>query len=240
MAIHMELADPRHPDVRQLLLTGHTEMQALFPAKRQIRFSVEPLLADGVHVIVARAEGRPVGCCALFLGGAFAELKKLYVVPEARRQGAADQLVAHAEAIAKDAGFALLKLETGVTLSVAHRLIRERFLAFNRARGNAAVPTGFLLGFMRQWRTSPDAAEKPRVLAVPKRSSTPEELELHRLIAAAPSKNWQFHASDLCRLIGQAAYEARVLDAVRHFGCPRFAATLAVHSRAVLAGEISR
>ena len=124
--------------------------------------------------------------------------------------------------------------------NVDTQVIWERFLAFNRGRGNAAVPAGFLLGFMRRWRTSPDAAVKPNLLAVPERSSTPEELELHRIIAAAPSKNWQFHGSDLCRLIGQAAYEARVLDVVRHFGCPRFAATLAVHGRAVLAGEISQ
>lgn len=126
MVIRVELADPRHPDVRDLLFSGHTEMQGLFPAKRQTRFSVEPLLADGVHVIVARAEGRAVGCCALLLGGTFAELKKLYVVPEARRQGAADQLVAHAEAFAKAAGFEELKLETGVTLSAAHRLYAKR------------------------------------------------------------------------------------------------------------------
>lgn len=124
--------------------------------------------------------------------------------------------------------------------NVDTQVIWERFLAFNRARGNAAVPAGFLLGFMRRWRTSPDAAAKPNLRAVPARSSTPEELELHRIIAAAPSMNWQFHASDLCRLIGQAAYDARVLDIVRHFGCPRFAATLAVHGRAVLAGEISQ
>ena len=59
------------------------------------------------------------------------------------------------------------------------------------------------------------------------------------LIKAAPSSNRQFRASDLCRVIGQAAYDARVLDAIRQFGCPRFTATLAVHGRAVLAGEIT-
>lgn len=123
--------------------------------------------------------------------------------------------------------------------NVDTQVIWERFLAFNRARGNAAVPTGFLLGFMRRWRTSPDAAAKPNVLAVPKRSSTPEELELHRLIAAAPSRNWQFHASDLCRLIGQTAYDVRVTEAVRRFRCARFAAMLAVHGEAVSAREIS-
>lgn len=34
---------------------------------------------------------------------------------------------------------------------------------------------------------------------------------------AAPTANRQFHASDLCRLIGHAAYEARVLDVIRKF-----------------------
>ncbi|MBA3911923.1 MAG: hypothetical protein C0524_19100 [Rhodobacter sp.] len=124
--------------------------------------------------------------------------------------------------------------------NVDTQVIWERFLAFNRARGNAVVPAGFLLGFMRKWRTSPDAAVKPTANATPMCALMPDELELRRLIAAAPSANRQFHASDLCRLIGQAAYDARVSDVVRHFGCPRFAATLAVHGRAVLAGEISR
>ena len=124
--------------------------------------------------------------------------------------------------------------------NVDTQVIWERFLAFNRARGNASVPAGFLLGFMRRWRTSLDAAAKPNVLAVPKRSSTPEELELHRLIAAAPSKNWQFHASELYRLIGPAAYDVRVCHLVQKFDCPRFAATLAVHGQAVMAGEILR
>jgi hypothetical protein len=68
----------------------------------------------------------------------------------------------------------------------------------------------------------------------------PKMRELHEQIRAAPSSNRQFHASDLCKLIGQAAYDARVLDVVRRFGCPRFAAILAVHGKAVLAGEISR
>lgn len=124
--------------------------------------------------------------------------------------------------------------------NVDTQVIWERFFAFNRARGNATVPAGFLLGFMRRWRTSPYAAAKPDELAVPKRTSTQKDLELQRLISAAPSKNWQFHASDLSRLIGPAAYDARVCDFVRRFTCTRFAGILAVHGHAVLQGEISR
>jgi hypothetical protein len=124
--------------------------------------------------------------------------------------------------------------------NVDTQVIWDRFLAFNRARGNDSVPAGFLLGFMRRWRTSHDAVRRQEPAATLERAPDPREQELHNQIKAAPSGNRQFHASDLCRLIGQAAYEARVLDVIQRFGCPRFTATLAVHGRAVMAGEIVR
>jgi len=124
--------------------------------------------------------------------------------------------------------------------NVDTQVIWERFLAFNLARGNFAVPAGFLLGFMRRWRTSPHSEVKPAADVAVRRASTPKDLELQRLISAAPSKNWQFHAADLRRLIGQIAYDARVAKMEDQFGCPRFAASLAVHGLAVLAGEIAQ
>jgi hypothetical protein len=124
--------------------------------------------------------------------------------------------------------------------NVDTQAIWDRFVAFNKARGNSAVPAGFLLGFMRKWRSSTGAGTRSIADAKPQRVLDPAEQELHRLIAAAPGKNREFHASDLRRLIGQAAYDARVLEVIRQFGCPRFTATLAVHGRAVIAGEISR
>jgi hypothetical protein len=120
------------------------------------------------------------------------------------------------------------------------QVIWDRFLAFNRARGNDNVPAGFLLGFMRRWRTSLGTVSRPVAVPTPERALDPREQELHDQIKAAPSGNRQFHASDLCRLIGQAAYDARILEVIRQFGCPRFTATLAVHGRAVMAGEIAR
>ncbi|SER09474.1 hypothetical protein [Thalassovita taeanensis] len=120
------------------------------------------------------------------------------------------------------------------------QVIWDRFLAFNRARGNGRVPAGFLLGFMRRWRTAPGTAPRSEPTPAPKRVVDPNERELLDQIQGAPIANRQFHASDLCSIIGQAAYEARVLDVTRRFGCQRFSATLAVHGRAVLAGEISR
>ena len=124
--------------------------------------------------------------------------------------------------------------------NVDTQAIWERFVVFNKARGNTAVPAGFLLGFMRRWRTAPGAAARPFPAAAAQRALDPAEQELLRQIKAAPSTNRQFHAADLCRAIGQAAYDARVLDVIKQFGCPRFTATLVVHGQSVLVGEISR
>jgi hypothetical protein len=124
--------------------------------------------------------------------------------------------------------------------NVDTQMIWDRFLAYNRSRGNEKVPAGFLLGFMRRWRTSTSTLSRPEAVPTPERSPDPRERELHEQIKAAPSGNRQFHASDLCRLIGQAAYNARILEVIRQFGCPRFTATLVVHGRAVMAGEIVR
>jgi len=124
--------------------------------------------------------------------------------------------------------------------NVDTQVIWDRFLAFNRARGNDNVPAGFLLGFMRRWRKSPGELLRQITPPAPERPLDPRERELMDQIKAAPGTNRQFHASDLCRAIGQAAYDARVLDVIKRFACPKFTAILAVHGQAVLAGEISR
>jgi len=118
--------------------------------------------------------------------------------------------------------------------------IWERFIAFNRARGHTHVPAGYLLGFMRKWRTAARSipaeakpVEEPVVLDT-------EERLLLDLSRAAPVANRQFHAADLIRKIGAKGYEARVTEVIRRFGCQRFAATLAVHGQAVRVGEIGR
>lgn len=117
------------------------------------------------------------------------------------------------------------------------KAIWDRFLAFNRARGNTCVPAGFLLGFMRKWRTSGGAA--PPASVAPTASQDPGNQALIGLIKAAPSINRHFHAADLIRAIGQAAYDARVRDMVRLSKCANFTAMLAVHGRAVIEGEIT-
>ena len=119
-------------------------------------------------------------------------------------------------------------------------VIWERFLAFNRARGNRAVPAGFLLGFMRKWRTAQGEVKAVQSASVPSAPVRPQDQELMAQIRCAPVANRQFHEADLCRVIGQPAYRARVLAVVERFRCAEFTAMLAVHGAAVRAGEIAR
>jgi hypothetical protein len=124
--------------------------------------------------------------------------------------------------------------------NVDPQAIWERFLAFNRGRGNAVVPAGYHQGFKRKWRISSQPDLRQEAVSPTLNEPCPKERQLLEEISAAPVSNRQFHASDLCRLIGEQAYKARVANTARQYGCPRFTATLAVHGRAVLAGEIER
>lgn len=122
--------------------------------------------------------------------------------------------------------------------NVDTQVIWDRFLAFNRSRGNGRVPAGFLLGFMRRWRISSGTPPRPAAKPPARSITDHKERDLLKQVQAAPTANRQLHAADLCRVIGHAAYEARVADVIQKFGCQRFSATLAVHGRAVLVGEI--
>lgn len=114
------------------------------------------------------------------------------------------------------------------------QVIWDAFRAFNRARGNAEVPAGYLLGFMRKWRSAGKTmpqVEHERVLG-------PREREAADLIRLAPVKNWRFHERDLERRIGREAYAERVSAMQARLGLNRFAAALAVHGAAASMREI--
>lgn len=118
--------------------------------------------------------------------------------------------------------------------NVDTQVIWDAFRAFNRARGNVEVPAGYLLGFMRKWRssgTTPTQREPERVLS-------PKEQDAADLIRSAPVTNWRFHEQDLERRIGREAYAERIRAMQARLGLNRFAAALAVHGEAARRKEI--
>ena len=67
--------------------------------------------------------GEPIACGAWKrIDGITAELKRLYVLPEYRRRGAAGSLIAALEADAAAAGIRRMILETAVDTADSHRL----------------------------------------------------------------------------------------------------------------------
>lgn len=82
-------------------------------------------------------------------------------------------------------------------IDVTHtQAIWYRFLAFNRLRGNAVVSAGFLLGFMRKWRTPFEAYVPTRVEAANPTILGPHEGKVRRLVASVQTKNRQFNERD--------------------------------------------
>ncbi len=76
--------------------------------------------------IVARREGRPVGCIALVPEGAgLGEIKRLWVAPDARGLGVAGTLVRFAERTALELGLVRLRLDTNRALTEAQDLYRR-------------------------------------------------------------------------------------------------------------------
>ncbi|SEO34074.1 hypothetical protein SAMN04488103_1255 [Gemmobacter aquatilis] len=119
--------------------------------------------------------------------------------------------------------------------NVDTQVIWDAFRTFNRAKGKDEVPAGYLLGFMRKWRTAgaaPTRAEPAPVLDA-------ANAEVAALIRHAPVKNWRFHERDLQQSIGREAYEKRVRAMHARLGVNRFASALAVHGEAVRAREIA-
>ncbi|MEM7746771.1 MAG: GNAT family N-acetyltransferase [Pseudomonadota bacterium] len=120
--INIRRADPTSTDAVNLLTAGHRAMQSLFPAKRKVEFSVDALVACHIYLFLAYLDDVPVGCCAASNEADYSELKKLFVLPEARGYGAAAALVYRAEETARAAQNGKVMLESGAGLHAAHRL----------------------------------------------------------------------------------------------------------------------
>lgn len=110
--------------------------QTVFPA-------ADAFTGPGEAFVVARAEGRPVGCGAVRTiapgpRGARAEIKHLYVRGEGRGRGWGGAILDDLEARAREAGAAELVLDTHHTLDAAGGLYASRgFTAIERYNDNA-------------------------------------------------------------------------------------------------------
>ena len=82
--------------------------------------------ADFTVFLVGFEDEEPICCGGLKpLDDGAVEIKRMYVVPEARRRGVARRLLATLEEEARRRGFAVVRLDTGPLQPSAERMYRE-------------------------------------------------------------------------------------------------------------------
>ena len=119
--VQFAIDDPGSVDARwcfeQYFAELNDRFEAGFDPALSISADVEELTPPAGLLIVARLDGRPVGCGALkFHPGAPAELKRMWVSPAARGRGLGRRLLHELEQDARDQGVEVLRLETNRSL----------------------------------------------------------------------------------------------------------------------------
>jgi putative acetyltransferase len=103
------------PVAQRLIAELNAELSAVYPpAQRFHELPAEDVDTGRGRFVVVWRDGAPAGCGAVRLrGGDQAELKRMYVVPDARGQGLSRAILAALEDEAASLGANSLVLETG-------------------------------------------------------------------------------------------------------------------------------
>lgn len=116
---------PDQAEVLRLLRLADERAAALYPAESRHGPTVAALLDQGVRFFVARLAGVAIGCGGFArLGGATAELKRLFVEEAARGCGVGRLILQAVEAAARREGITVMLLETGVSSVEARALAK--------------------------------------------------------------------------------------------------------------------
>ncbi len=116
--------NPREAQATALLRASHALMQALFSEEDNHFLSIDDLCEPNVSFFVAKEDETSLGCVALANKGSYAEIKSMFVHPDARGKGIANKLMQAIETEAQAQGVSEVKLETGDALHQAHSLYR--------------------------------------------------------------------------------------------------------------------
>lgn len=106
------MSAPNH-DVRQLIEELEAELSGVYSDEQRHGLSVDRIFQAHVLFFIARLDGKAVGCGGVAFADDLAEVKRMYVRPEARGRGVAQAILDHLEKKARLRGATRLVLETG-------------------------------------------------------------------------------------------------------------------------------
>jgi putative acetyltransferase len=114
--MNIQAESPNQSDIIALLGQLDAYCASLYPAESNHLMDIASLMGPGVVFLAARdAQARLLGCGAFVDRGDYAEVKRMMVDPASRGQGVGGRLLAEIARRAAAAGFASLKLETGIS-----------------------------------------------------------------------------------------------------------------------------
>lgn len=126
MSVTVALESPRQPEIIRLLDLSDAYTQSLYPAESNHLVDLSTLEKSIASFFVARNAGEIVGCAALLeAGDGTAEIKRMFVDPEARGLKVASRLMERLEEHARTLGLDAIRLETGIYQPEAVGLYRK-------------------------------------------------------------------------------------------------------------------
>ena len=120
--VQIEAERPVQPDVAALLRQSRVMMSGLYPPESRHGLDLDAYERPEVTLFVAREDGAALGCGAYQLhGDGSAEVKSMFVAPEARGRGIGRKILEAIETAVRGRVSAL-RLETGIEQLPAIRL----------------------------------------------------------------------------------------------------------------------
>lgn len=117
---------PDQPQIAAFFAASEAYMGALYPAESNHFAPLATLMQPNVHFLVARSGGRAIGCGAIVDNGdGTAELKRMWVAPEARGLRVGHRILTALETAARQSGITTVRLETGIHQPEAIGLYRR-------------------------------------------------------------------------------------------------------------------
>ncbi|MDP9629865.1 UNVERIFIED_ORG: putative acetyltransferase [Ensifer adhaerens] len=117
---------PRQPEILRLLEMSDAYAASLYPAESNHLVDVSTLEKPSVSFFVARFDGVVIGCCALVeAGDGSAEIKRMFVDPQARGLKVGKRLLQTVERHGENCGLDIIRLETGIHQPEAIGLYRS-------------------------------------------------------------------------------------------------------------------
>jgi putative acetyltransferase len=116
----IQTGDPASPTSRELIERLDKFLTGLYPAESNHLLSVEALRQSNVTFLTVSVDGEVAGCGAFVnQNGEYAEIKRMFVLPEFRGLKLGRRILEELENIARTSGLEIARLETGIYQSEA-------------------------------------------------------------------------------------------------------------------------